>query len=116
MMKKSTKAALFSALIFPGAGLLWLKLYLRAAIFMIPAVGISYYIFREAMKIAHTLSDKITTGLIPLDASRLLTEVHIMTEQLKVNLSDATWLFIICWVLSISSSYFAGKKLESTQS
>lgn len=115
-MKKSTKAALFSTLIFPGAGLLWLKLYLRAAIFMVPALAISYYIFKEAMKIAQTLADKITAGLIPLDVTRLLTEVNMMTAQLKLNLNDAIWLFIICWALSISSSYFAGKKLESTNS
>jgi hypothetical protein len=112
-MKKSTKAALFSTLIFPGAGLLWLKQYTRAAIFMIPALAISYYILHKAMDIAQTLAQKVKAGSIPPDLSRLLVEVHTMTQQLLVDLDDAMWLFILCWTLSILSSYFAGKKLEA---
>ena len=112
-MKKSTKAALYSALLFPGVGLLLLKQYKRAAIFILPAALITFYILREAMNIAHILADKITSGILPMDIAIITAEVTRMEQQLKVQLSDAIWLLIICWALSIFSSYFVGKKLET---
>lgn len=113
-MKKSTKAALYSALLFPGAGLFWLKQYKRAAIFMLPALVITIYILREAMKISHTLSEKITNGSLPIDIGLISLEVSRLQQQLKLQLNDAILLLMVCWALSILSSYFVGKKLQES--
>jgi hypothetical protein len=111
-MQKSMQAALYSALIFPGAGLYWLKRYWQAALFILPALAISAYVLREAMLCAYQLRDKISTGALPLDVMTIAIEVQRTVEQLTSSLDSALWWLIICWVLSIGASYLAGRKFE----
>jgi hypothetical protein len=111
-MQKSTKAALLSAFVFPGAGLLWLKKYGYAAIFIVPAIAVIFYILSETKKIADTLSAKIADGSIPFDTSIILSEMTKMTHDPALHLSEAMWLFIASLILSAIASYAVGKKME----
>jgi hypothetical protein len=108
-MQKSVQAALYSALIFPGAGLYWLKRYWQAAGFILPALAITVYVLREAMLSAYQLRDKISTDAVPLDVMTIAFEAQRTVEQLTANLDSAIWLLIICWLLSIGASYLAGR-------
>jgi hypothetical protein len=112
-MQKSTKAALLSAFVFPGAGLLWLKKYGHAAIFIIPAIAVIFYILSETKKIANALSTRIVDGSIPYDISVILSEITKMTHNPALHLSEAMWLFIACLVVSAVMSYSVGKKMDS---
>jgi hypothetical protein len=112
-MKKATKAALLSALVFPGVGLLWLKCYGRAAIFIAPAIAAVFYILSETKRIANILSAKIVDGSIPPDLSVILSEVTKMTHDPLLHLSEATWLFIASLILSAITSYSVGKKMDA---
>ena len=111
-MKKSIQAALYSTLIFPGAGLCWLKRYGLAASFMLPALAISAYVLRETLASAYRLSDQLVDGSLPLELMALSRAVAQSAQQLTVQLSDAIGLFILCWVLSIAASYLAGDRLD----
>jgi hypothetical protein len=111
-MQKSVQAALYSVLIFPGAGLYWLKCYWQAALFILPALAISIYIVRESLAIAHLLSDQIANSTLPLEVIALTRAIEQTMQQLTLSLSSATWLFMFCWVLSIAASYVAGKQQE----
>lgn len=111
-MKKSLKAALYSTLIFPGAGLWWLKRYWLAASFILPALAISAYVLREAMATADRLSEQIVEGSLPLEIMALTRAVEHSVQQLTSNLSEAIWLFILCWGLSVAVSYLAGDQLD----
>jgi hypothetical protein len=111
-MQKSVQAALYSALIFPGAGLYWLKRYWQGALFILPALAISTYVLRETLNSAYLLGDKVSAGAVPLDIMTIAFEVQRMLEQLTASLDSALWLLIICWALSIGASYLAGRKLE----
>ncbi|MBX9757011.1 MAG: hypothetical protein K2X80_19805 [Pseudomonadaceae bacterium] len=111
-MKKSIKAALYSTLIFPGAGLWWLKHYWLAASFILPALVICAYVLRETMATAYLLSDKIADGSLPLDVMALSRAVEQSVQQLTLELSDAIWLFILCWGLSVVVSYLLGNQQE----
>jgi hypothetical protein len=113
MMQKSTKAALLSAFVFPGAGLLWLKKYGQAAIFIIPAIAVVFYILSETKRIANVLSAKIADGSIPPDISVILSEITKLTHDPALRFSEAIWLFIVCLVVSAVMSYSVGKKMES---
>ena len=108
-MQKSVQAALYSALIFPGAGLYWLKRYWQAALFILPALAITAYVLRETLLSADQLRDKISTGAVPLDVMTLMLEVERTSQQLMTSLSSAIWLLVICWLLSIAASYLAGR-------
>ena len=111
-MKKSIQAALYSTLIFPGAGLWWLKRYGLAASFILPALAICAYVLRATMATAYLLSDQIADGSLPLEIMALTRAVQQSVRQLTLNLSDAIWLFILCWGLSVVISYVLGNQQD----
>ncbi len=126
-VKKANKAALFSAIIFPGAGLWWLKHYGRASIFIVSAIGsLGYIITTLYNSIAPTYSKMLRDaeeGLIVIDMPTLLgmaTKLHhdiyqnLAAHQSQLN--AAQFIFIACWLCSIASSYFVGKKLDLAES
>lgn len=122
-MKKSTKAALYSALIFPGAGLLWLKNYSRAAIFIVPSVVALWYLFSTLYnsiapvytKMLHDAEEGILV-VNPSDMSGLYAKLHQEIYQSiaahQGTLDTAKMILIAAWILSIISSYFVGKKID----
>lgn len=112
MMRKSVQAALYSALIFPGAGLFWLKRYWQAALFGLPSLAVTLYVLREALASADQLRDNISAGSVPLDAQAIALEAMRTSAELTARLDNAIWLLIIGWALSIGASYLAGRTLE----
>lgn len=119
-MKLSTKAALFSAFLFPGAGLLLLRHYQRAAIFGIPALLAAGYLLTRIWKIAQQIADNLSqeilaTGQMALDTSAIANQMHEAISQTP-GMQEAQWVFIASWILSIFSSYAVGKSKEQSPS
>ena len=119
--QNANKAALYSAIIFPGAGLWWLKSYARACIFIVPACVtlwfISVKLYAGIQPAYAKLQREAAEGLI--DAfnfvgiySKLSTEVHRSIAEQQNQLYTLEVILVACWVCSIISSYFAGKKLD----
>jgi hypothetical protein len=118
-MTKAGKAALFSAIIFPGAGLWWLKHYKRACIFIIPAIIALWYLtslLYNAILPAYTkMLRDIEEGIRVLDINtvlKLTQEIHNNIAVVQSQLNAAQFIFIACWLCSIVSSYFVGKKID----
>lgn len=115
------KAAIYSAFIFPGAGLWWLKSYARACIFIVPASVAFIYIAKKIYDIIAPVNAKfrreVEAGLVdPFNLisnyGRLSAEAHQnLAAQLDQFYTVGT-IFIVCWLCSIASSYFVGKKLD----
>jgi hypothetical protein len=125
--KKANKAALFSAIIFPGAGLWWLKHYGRASIFIVAAIGSLGYIittlYNSIMPIYSKMLRDAEEGLIVVDASnfssmftKLYQEMYQGVAAHQSQLNAAQCIFIACWLCSIASSYFVGKKMDLAES
>ena len=119
MMEKSTKAALFSALVFPGAGLWWLKEYWRAAIFIIPAAAAIWYICVSLHYVMDILAKRVNDGSLHIDilnldqtVKQVTTAMQSIIETQHYHLDAAQWIFIASWICSTVSSYFVGKKFE----
>lgn len=115
-MKKSTKAALLSGLVFPGLGHLYLKRWIPALILFGVAGFCIYYILSIAMTIALDVSQKIETGAIPAD---IATVTHSVSQQLSgqeqaTNL--ASILLLVCWLAGIVGSYWQGRNQEKRAS
>ncbi len=68
-MKNSVKAALFSALVFPGTGHFIIKRYLRGLVFFLPSLLSLLYLLRYSVNKAYAIAEQITQGNIPLDAA-----------------------------------------------
>jgi hypothetical protein len=122
---KATTAALLSAFVFPGAGLWWLKHYWRACIFIIPTGLIVMYFTRLLWQllapIQHKLQRQVESGAVdPFDLTglyvRMYKEVFLALESHQGELDFIKYVVIACWLCSILSSYFAGKKIEQSES
>lgn len=105
-MKNSTKAALFSAFIFPGAGHFFLKKYVQAIIL----VGISsyagYYLFSKSVEKALQIVGKIENGEVPPDVTAITELLSRQTIGNEAQLLDmATLVITICWLIGIIDSY-----------
>ena len=109
-MKKSMKAALLSAFVFPGIGHFLLKKYIPGAIFAVTAFAGLYFLIAKTLDRALQISDKIQGGEIQLDIaaiSELLLEQPTGTEAQLLN--TATAVLTISWLIGIVDSYRIGR-------
>ena len=115
-MKKSFKAALFSALIFPGSGHILLKQYpLGFLIAGAASACICALIFR-AIAIAQTISDQLLSGEIPLDVARITSEISIQSEAAgSTTMTIATWMLIFCWLVGTADAFRLGRQCDQRE-
>ncbi len=109
-MTKSTKAALLSALVFPGVGHFFLKKYISATVLAGAAVGGIYYLLMIMVERAVQITAKIQTGEIPLNVAGITELVSKQSTGAEAQLQNiATAIFIICWLIGIVDSYRVGR-------
>jgi len=108
-MKKSTKAVLLSALVFPGAGHIFLKKYILGVVLVSASfIGI-YYLVSKTVQKALLISEKIQNGEVQLnlaEISELMSNQSTAAEAGLINI--VTVGLIICWIVGIIDSYRAG--------
>jgi hypothetical protein len=112
-MKKSTKSALLSALVFPGVGHLFLKQFQRGVALLVVALTGVMVVTVQAVRHAATIVEKIQNGDVPLDAqalSDLVSKSSQGPESLLVNL--ASLAILLCWIIGVVDSYRIGKKQD----
>jgi hypothetical protein len=110
-MNKPIKAALFSALIFPGAGQLLLKKYVSATYFAVFAgVGL-YFLFSNVMSKAQDIIDKVQRGEVSADLATLSELVN--QQWASDSLSPALIILLMVWLVSVVEAYRVGKKEAS---
>ena len=105
-MKKSTKAILLSALVFPGAGHIYLKKYLSGAVLIGASFAAIYYLMSKTLEKALEISENIQSGDMPLDVeviTGLVSKQSTGVDAQLINIASAA--FIICWLVGIADSY-----------
>jgi len=110
-VENSTKAALLSALVFPGAGHVFLKKYLPGGILIgVSFIVISYIVTKTTEK-ALSVVEQIQNGDVPLDIAAITELVSTQSTGNDIQLlNTATTAFIICWVIGIVDSYRLGRR------
>lgn len=109
-MQKPLKAALLSALVFPGLGHYFLKRYVAAAILASAAFGGLYFLIAKTTEMAFQISGKIQSGDIPLDVATISELVSEQTTGAEAQLPNtATAVLLVAWVISIVDSYRVAK-------
>jgi len=109
-MSKAIKAALLSALVFPGAGHLLLKKYLHATVLSGASFSVLYLMISRLTEIALQISDKIISGEIGLDVvviTELIAKQSAGPETRLLNIAGV--ILIIIWLISIVDSYRIGR-------
>jgi hypothetical protein len=108
-MSKSLKAALLSALVFPGIGHFSLKKPLQGSLLSGIAIVCLYFLLTAVVGIAQRLSVKIQSGEVPFDVTKIS---ELVSQQLAgsdgqlVNIPSL--LLVICWVVGVIDSFRIG--------
>ena len=111
-MDKSTKAALYSALLFPGWGQFYLKCYKRGLVFFLPvlmgSIALAWSVVRAGSAIIQAVPFKKGTV-------QVADIVRVSADALKaVDLSYLLLMLLLVaalWILSIVDAYQLGKKM-----
>jgi hypothetical protein len=112
-MKLSYKAALFSALLYPGSGHLLLKHYPMGILLAGTATGCLGVLLARTLAIAGTISDRILSGEIPLDILRINSEVATqLAASGSTTATIATWLLVVCWLGGSADAFRLGRQRD----
>jgi len=109
IVKRSTKAVLLSAFVFPGVGHIFLKKYKSAAVLGSVSFAGLYYLISTAVERALQITEKLQSGDVPLDVAaitELVSQQSAGTEAQLLNI--ATSALIICWIIGVIDSYRVG--------
>jgi hypothetical protein len=112
-MKLSYKAALFSALLYPGSGHLLLKHYPMGILLAGTATGCLGVLLVRILAIAGTISDKILSGEIPLDILRINNEIATqLAARGSTTATIATWLLVVSWLAGSADAFRLGRQRD----
>ena len=111
-MNKATKAALFSALLFPGWGQFYLKRYKRGLVFIMPVLIGTLALVWAIVQVGITI---IKAAPFKKETVQLANVIQVTVDALK-TIDFSYFLFVLCliaalWVLSIIDAYLLGKKM-----
>lgn len=107
-MKASIKAALISALVFPGLGHLVLRRGARGLLFIVPTLLAGGYLLRATLAMADTLVNDVNSGKLPLDPLLILERVHSSGIDNPVT-NGAALVCIVCWLGSVADALWLGR-------
>jgi hypothetical protein len=108
-MKKSSKAALFSGLIFPGLGHIFLKKYLRGFVLVALSLAALAVVLMSAYQHAMLVVDEIVSGNVSMEAGAIAQAVSDSTSAADSLIENAAvFVLIACWIAGIVDSYRLG--------
>lgn len=112
---QAKRAAILSATIFPGAGLFFLRHHVRGCIFALPALAVIIMLFKNlfdvAIKLNKELAMQAERGNYAVDFTYLWNSLHGSLFS-SPYWEQGKWILLASWLLSIVSSYFAGKRID----
>lgn len=108
-MNKSLKAALLSALVFPGVGHFSLKKPIQGVLLSGVSIICLYFLITTSVDIAQQLIVKVQSGEIPMDVVKMS---EIVSQQLEGSggqrINIPSYLLMICWIVGIIDSVRIG--------
>ncbi len=112
-MKRSTKAVLLSAFVFPGIGHLYLKKFVIGILLSVGAATATYFIVSNAVSKALEIAKKIQSERLSLDVNAI---AKLVSEQspgtVGSSLSISTIALVVFWIVGIVDSYRLGRLVE----
>jgi hypothetical protein len=112
-MKKSSKAALLSGLVFPGIGHIVLKQYLRGSVLVLSALVAFLIVVTRVFQRALTIVDRISSGEIPVETGAIAEMVSNSTSGADSFIENMAVIVLgVCWLIGIIDSYRLGVAQE----
>ena len=107
-MKPSVKAALVSALVFPGAGHFFLRRAARGCIFLVPAALAVAVVLQHVLERSNAILAQIESGAVTLDPVAIAALVSAPAGSEGPLMTGALIVCAICWAGSIVDSFILG--------
>lgn len=116
-MKVSTKSALFSAVIFPGAGYFTLGLKYRGCIYILISIIFILLLANDAHYKAEIMVNSIIqNNNFNIELEELLRQIRQIPSLYSANQYLAIYSGLgMTWLISIMDCYRLGKKKERTR-
>jgi hypothetical protein len=115
-MKNSWKAALISALVFPGLGEIWLGRYLRGLAFIVATAAASGAIIVKASRQAFDLLNRIEAEGDNVDVYAILQSVTATSATAPdAGMTLAAVAAVLCWGISVVDAYLLGRKKDQAR-
>jgi hypothetical protein len=119
MMKKSTRGAIYSLLVFPGAGLWVLGEKKRALIFIIPTIIAVVLLMTRIFTITQNIANQLPITNLSIES--FIDTFKVLYAETRTQIyqdsSVIHFLLVLLVAMIISSvfSYFVGKKQEQEE-
>lgn len=111
-MRKSTKAALISGLVFPGLGHVYLRKYL-AGLVLLCLAGLPVYLITAAtIDAALDVANEIQAGNVAPDSGAITKLVERRSQRAERSASIAEWVLLAVWLVGIVDSWRVGRAQE----
>ncbi len=110
-MKNSIKSALLSAAVFPGAGHLYLKCYIRGISIMIAALAALVVLIQQMLERVADVINQIEIGTVT-DTQEI---AELIASSPDESLNNAAIVITVCWIYGIIDSFLVGKKQDSNE-
>lgn len=115
-MTRSMKAALLSALVFPGTGHFYLKKPLVGAVLLGASLVSFYALTTTALDTAMQVADRIERGEVQPDAAAITGLLAQQTASNQGALAGAApGVLLVCWLVGIADSWRAGRALDRAE-
>ncbi|MGD2136952.1 MAG: hypothetical protein PVJ66_04860 [Gammaproteobacteria bacterium] len=111
-MKRSTKAALLSGLVFPGIGHIYLKLYVHGSILFVGAASAIYYIISVVVTTAFEVAEKVQSGGAPLDMGAISDLVSQRLSGVEQPTNVALIALVVIWITGVADACRQGRAHE----
>lgn len=109
-MDRSGKAALLSALVFPGVGQMYLGRALRGGLLALAAAAPLYFVIATALRIARELVAGVESRAIPPDLLTLLQMAMDAAHRASQSMNTAMLVFLVLWVIAIVDAHRLGRR------
>jgi len=111
-MKKPTKAALISALVFPGLGHIFLHRYIVGAALICLAAWSIYTVAETAIGTALEMAGELENGRLAIDVGSIRQLLAQRSQEAEQSTNLAVWVLVASWVIGIVDSYRVGRAQE----
>ncbi|MFT5580048.1 MAG: hypothetical protein ACI9WS_002808 [Paraglaciecola psychrophila] len=110
-MTRSIKAALLSALVFPGLGHFYTRKPLLGFIFSSIAAVCLYLLFSIVMDIALQMQAGLESGEIPMDLLHIQTMIaeKIASEE-RYNVNALSFILLLDWLVAVVDAFRQGRQ------
>ena len=108
-MKAKTKAALISALLFPGLGHFVLKRAMRGCLFIVPTLLAIGVLLRTTLALADQLVAEIQSGALPFDIPLIMERISAAGGD-DPTTNAASLVILVCWLGSIIDAWWLERR------